>query len=101
MTHAQTISLTPQPTAVAGVFTVPSRSYPGEVYTTDVRDQERPACTCPAGQHDFDNCKHVAYCWHVRACFKVQAEQARARALVVRPQGMAALLDAFGLASPA
>ncbi len=96
--QAQAIILKPRPTHVAGIFKVPSKSYAGEVYTTDVRDTEHPACNCPAGQHDFENCTYVKTCWHVRACVEAQAEldRARSRALIVRPQGMAALLDAFG-----
>jgi len=100
MTHTPAITLTPRPTAVAGIFEVPSRTYPGEVYTTDIRDAARPACNCPAGQHDFETCKHVKTCWHVRACLTVQAAQARSRALVVRSQGLAALLEAVGLPAP-
>ncbi len=101
--ETQAIMLTPRPTRVPGIFTVPSKSYPGQSYTTDIRDAARPACNCPAGQHDFESCKHVATCWHVRACIAVQAEldRARARALIVRPQGMAALQEAFGPVLPA
>jgi len=103
MAHAPTaltVNPTPRPTRVSGVFTVPSRTHAGEDYTTDVRDTERPTCTCPAGQHNFENCTRVATCWHVRACLDVQAENdhrdhARSRALIVRPRGMAALQDAF------
>jgi len=62
-----------------------------------------PTCNCPAGQHDFESCKHVATCWHVRACVAAQAEldRIRSRALIIRPQGMAALQEAFGPVSPA
>ncbi len=87
----------PTPTRVVGIFTVPSRTHEGEAYTTDIRDQAHPMCTCPAGQAEFANCKHVAYCWHVRACIEVQAEldRARSRALIVRPQGLAALQECY------
>ncbi len=101
MNHAQApaITLKPRPTRVAGIFEVPSKSYPGQSYTTDIRDREHPACNCPAGQHDFENCKHVKACWHVRACVAAQAELDRARrALIIRPQGLTALLEAVGLA---
>jgi len=102
-TYTQAITLTPQPTRVPGIFTVPSKSYSGQSYTTDIRDAAHPACNCPAGQHDFESCKHVATCWHVRACIVVQAEldRARARALIVRPRSMAALQEAFGPVLPA
>lgn len=83
---------------MSGIFTVPSRTHAGEEYTTNVRDTERPTCTCPAGQNNFENCTRVTTCWHVRACLDAQAELDRARALIVRPQGMGALLEAFGLA---
>lgn len=73
----------PRPTAVAGVYAVPSRTHPGEVYTTDIRDAERPTCTCPAGQAEFVGCKRVPYCWHVRAC--LDTERARRRALIPLP----------------
>ncbi len=98
--HVPAITLKPRPTRVAGIFEVPSKSYPGQSYTTDIRDRENPACNCPAGQHDFENCKYVKTCWHVRACVEAQAEldRIRSRALIVRPQGLTALLEAFGLA---
>jgi len=103
MQQAQAITLQPQPTHVVGVFEVPSKTYPGQVYTTDVRDREHPICNCPAGQHDFESCKHVKTCWHVRACAEAQAEldRIRSRALIVRPQGMTARHEAFGPATPA
>jgi len=97
MAQAPTITPTPTPTRIAGIFTVPSRTRAGDAYTTDVRDQAQPTCTCPAGQAEFANCKHVAYCWHVRACVEMQAEldRARSRALIVRPQGMDALQECY------
>ncbi len=100
MIHAPTVNPMPTPTHMTGVFMVPSRTYPGEEYITDVRDKERPTCTCPAGQNNFENCKRVATCWHVHACLDAQAEldRARSRALIVRPQGKVALMEAFGLA---
>jgi hypothetical protein len=86
-------------TGTRGVYKVSSKTYPGAFYTTDIRDRMRPACACPAGQHNFEGCKHVATCWHVRACQEFQAEMDRVRArcaLAVRGQGMAALQDCFG-----
>ena len=98
MAQAPTGTLTPRPTRIPGIFEVPSRTQAGAVYTTDVRDATHPACTCPAGKNNFENCRHVATCWHVRVCLAAQTEldRARTRALIVRPHGMAALYDVFG-----
>jgi len=97
-TTATAMLPTPRPTRVKGIFTVPSKSYPGEVYTTDLRDPAHPACTCPAGQHDFESCTRVRFCWHVRACEERQdAVRKRLARLHARrrPRSMAALHECF------
>ncbi len=89
---------TPRPTPITGVYKVPSKTYPGARYETDIRDRAHPTCTCMAGQNNFENCKRVDACWHVRACVARQdaalSRWARLRARH-RPRGMDALRDAF------
>jgi len=89
---------TPRPTPITGIYTVPSKTYPGARYDTDIRDRARPTCTCMAGQNNFENCTRVDTCWHVRACVTRQETAlyrlARLRARR-RPRGMDALREAF------
>lgn len=66
------LAVTVYRTTTFGVYSVPSQSFPKEVYTTDIRDAAHPVCNCPAGQHDFKSCTHVGVCKHVRACSEYQ-----------------------------
>lgn len=58
-------------TVIDGIYEVASKSYPGHFYTVDVRHHSAPTCDCMAGQNNFENCRHVAYCWHVRAAMEL------------------------------
>jgi hypothetical protein len=57
-----------------GVYLIASASFPGEVYTTDIRSEMHPLCTCPAGQDGFARCTKSIVCKHVRACRDFQAD---------------------------
>jgi hypothetical protein len=57
-----------------GVYLIESASFPGEVYTTDIRSDMHPMCDCPAGQDGFARCTKSIVCKHVRMARNFQAE---------------------------
>ncbi len=61
-------------TDTEGVYRIASASFPGEFYTTDVRDTAHPTCDCFAGQDNFRRCQRDAVCKHVRAAEEFRAE---------------------------
>jgi len=61
-------------TPESGVYLIESASFPGELYTVDVRSDMHPMCNCFAGQDGFARCTKSIVCKHVRAVRTFQAE---------------------------